>query len=448
MKKKEVIQLSDHFDDKRLLKYCLPSMAMVMLTSVYGVVDGLFVSNCVGKNAFAAINLVMPALMILGALGLMFGSGGTALVAKTLGEKRNDLANKYFSMMIETAMIIGAIAMTVGYIFMPQIVDALGASELIRGDAVIYGRVVILFTVAADLQFVFQSFINAAEKPRMGLFVTIAAGVTNMVLDGLFVAVFRWGVAGAALATGCSQIVGGILPLLYFARKNDSLLRFSFTAIQLDIVGKAAFNGMSELMANIASSLVSMVYNKQLMLYAQENGVAAYGVIMYVQFIFISILFGFTLGTAPIVSYHYGAGNKEELKNLLKRSMKLEYLGGIMMFVVAELLARPIASVFVGYDSALMEMTVRAFRMFLFAFILAGGNMFASSFFTSLNNGPISAGISFLRSLVFELASVMILPHIFGLDGIWCAVAVAEMASCIVSWSFLVMKRKKYGYLR
>ena len=375
-KEKDLIQLSDHFDYKRLLRYCFPSMTMVVFTSIYGVVDGLFVSNFVGKNAFAAINIVMPALMILGALGLMFGSGGTALVAKTLGEKKNDLANKYFSMMIEFAVLLGLTATLIGFVFMPNIVDALGASALIRDEAVLYGRVVILFTATADLQFVFQSFMTAAEKPRLGLRITVAAGLTNMILDAVFVGVLRWGVTGAALATGFSQIVGGVIPLIYFASENDSLLRFSFTKIEMDVVGKAAFNGMSELMANIATSLVSMVYNKQLMNYAQENGVAAYGVIMYVQFVFLGMLFGYTFGSSPIISYHYGAGNTKELNNLMKRSFILEYTGGVMMFIMAQLLARPIASLFVGYDAELLEMTVGAFRIFLFAFILAGGNLF------------------------------------------------------------------------
>ena len=371
-KEKDVIQLSDHFDYKRLLRYCFPSMTMVVFTSIYGVVDGLFVSNFVGKNAFAAINIVMPALMILGALGLMFGSGGTALVAKTLGEKKNDLANKYFSMMIEFAVLLGLTATLIGFVFIPNIVDALGASALIRDEAVLYGRVVILFTATADLQFVFQSFMTAAEKPRLGLRITVAAGLTNMILDAVFVGVLRWGVTGAALATGFSQIVGGVIPLIYFASENDSLLRFSFTKNEMDVVGKAEFNGMSELMANIATSLVSMVYNKQLMNYAQENGVAAYGVIMYVQFVFLGMLFGYTFGSSPIISYHYGAGNTKELNNLMKRSFILEYTGGVMMFVMAQLLARPIASLFVGYDAELLEMTVGAFRIFLFAFILAG----------------------------------------------------------------------------
>ncbi len=444
--KKDLIQLSDHFDYKRLLRYCFPAMTMMVFTSVYGVVDGLFVSNFVGKNSFAAINIVMPALMILGTLGLMFGSGGTALVAKTLGEKRNDLANRYFSMMIEVAVILGSISMVTGFILMPEIVDLLGASDLIRNEAVLYGRVIILFLIASDLQYLFQSFMTAAEKPKLGLRITIAAGVTNMVLDAIFVGVFGWGVIGAAVATGISQIVGGIIPLVYFMRENSSLLRFSLTKIEFPIVLKAAFNGVSELMANIASSLVSIVYNKQLMIYAQENGVAVYGVIMYVQFIFLAMLFGYTFGSSPIVSYHYGANNVKELNNLLKRSFVIEYAGGFLMFAVAQILARPIAALFVGYDAELLEMTVGAFRIFLFSFLLAGGNIFASSFFTALNNGPISAVISFMRTLVFEMLSVILLPMFFGVKGIWGAVAVAEIASFLLSWYFLIKENKKYHY--
>ncbi|MBO6129598.1 MAG: MATE family efflux transporter [Pseudobutyrivibrio sp.] len=445
---KDTIQLSDHFDYKRLLRYSFPTMLMMVFTSIYGVVDGLFVSNVVGKNAFAAINMIIPALMILGGFGTMFGTGGTALVAKTLGEKNDVLANRYFSMMIEVTIVIGAIFSVVGYIFMPSIVDILGVSEAIRDDAIVYGQVCILFMVPMELQYVFQSFMTAAEKPKLGLMITLIAGFSNMLLDALFIGGLKLGVAGAALATGFSQSIGGILPLLYFCKKNDSLLQFALTPIKFPAVWQAAFNGMSELMTNAASSIVSMVYNIQLMKYAGENGVAAYGVLMYVMFIFIAILFGYTMGTSPIISYHYGAGNKKELNNLLKRSMKLEYLGGILMFMISQLLARPISMIFVGYDAELLELTVSAFRIFLFVFILAGGNIFASAFFTALNNGPISAAISFLRSIVFELLAVLFLPLVLGLKGIWCAVAIAEFAACFVSWTLLLTRNRKYGYLK
>ncbi len=444
--KVEKIQLSDHFDNRRLLRYSLPTMAMMVFTSIYGVVDGLFVSNFVGKNAFAAINMVMPALMIMGGFGTMFGTGGTALVAKTLGEKKKELANRYFSMMIEIAILLGGSISLLGFLFMPEIVYVLGTSELLVEDAVLYGRTIVLFMVAFELQYIFQSFMTAAEKPKLGFIITVLAGVTNMLLDALFIAVFHWGVIGAAVATSISQLIGGLLPLLYFARPNDSLLRFSFTPLELQVIGKAAFNGMSELMTSTAASIVSMVYNRQLIHYAGEDGVAAYGVLMYVQFIFLAILFGYSLGTSPIVSYHYGAGNRKELQNLLKRSLGMEYLGGVLMFLLAQSLASPIASVFVGYDANLYALTVYAFRLFLFAFLLAGGNMFTSAFFTALNNGPISALISALRSLVFELLSVVLLPLVFGLNGIWCAVAVAELAATIVSWMFLLKENKNYHY--
>lgn len=443
---KDIIRLSDHFDYKRLLRYSLPSMCMMVLTSIYGVVDGLFVSNVVGKNAFAAINLVMPVLMILGGFGTMFGTGGTALVSMTLGQKREELANKYFSMVIEVAAIVGAVLSVIGFILMPKIVALLGASDLIMEDAINYGRTAIIFLVALILQYAFQSFMTAAGKPKLGLYVTVAAGLTNAVLDAVFIYIFRWGVIGAALATGIGQTVGGVIPLIYFIRKNTSNLRIKATMIKMDAVIKSAFNGLSELMTSIASSIVSMVYNLQLMKYAGENGVASYGVLMYVQFIFIGILFGYTLGTTPIVGYHYGAGNKKELNNLLKRSLKLEYIGGVVLFIIAQLLAKPISFVFVGYDAELWALTIHAFRIFLFAFLLAGGNIFISSFFTALNNGPVSALVSTLRSLVFELSSVIILPLILGLNGIWGAVAVAELAATVVAWSLLIGFNKRYGY--
>ncbi len=446
MSKKDKIQLADHFDNKRLLRYCMPTMAMMVFSSIYGVVDGLFVSNFVGKNAFAAINLVMPALMILGGLGTMFGTGGTALVAKTLGEKNNVLANRYFSMMVEIVIAIGAVISILGFIFMPEIVSLLGASDVLTEDAIIYGRTVIVFMIPFELQYSFQSFMTAAEKPKLGFIVTVAAGVTNMILDALFVGFFKWGVMGAAVATSMSAVIGGVVPFLYFVKPNDSLLRFALTPIKFAAIIQAAFNGMSELFTSVASSIVSIVYNLQLMKYAGEDGVATYGVIMYVQFIFIAILFGYSMGTSPIVSYHFGANNTKELNNLLKRSLKLEYIGGVVMFFVAQLLARPISSIFVGYDSNLLEMTIHAFRLFLFAFILAGGNIFASAFFTALNNGPVSAAISVLRSMIFELLSVIFLPLIFGINGIWCAVAVAEVAAFIVSWVFLIIQNKKYHY--
>ncbi|SDM53959.1 MATE family efflux transporter [Lachnospira pectinoschiza] len=443
---KNIIRLSDHFDYKRLLRYSLPSMCMMVLTSIYGVVDGLFVSNVVGKNAFAAINLVMPVLMILGGFGTMFGTGGTALVSMTLGQKKEELANKYFSMVIEVAALVGVTLSVIGFILMPRIVALLGASDLIMENAINYGRTAIIFLVALILQYAFQSFMTAAGKPKLGLYVTVAAGLTNAVLDAVFIYIFRWGVIGAALATGIGQTVGGVIPLIYFIRKNTSNLRIKATMIKMDAVIKSAFNGLSELMTSIASSIVSMVYNLQLMKYAGENGVASYGVLMYVQFIFIGILFGYTLGTTPIVGYHYGAGNKKELNNLLKRSLKLEYIGGVVLFIIAQLLAKPISFVFVGYDAELWALTIHAFRIFLFAFLLAGGNIFISSFFTALNNGPVSALVSTLRSLVFELSSVIILPLIFGLNGIWGAVAVAELAATVVAWSLLIGFNKRYGY--
>ncbi len=444
--KKNKIQLSDHFTYKKLLRFVFPSIIMMVFTSIYGVVDGFFVSNFAGKTSFAAINLIMPFVMVLGGIGFMIGTGGTALVSKILGEGDRKRANQTFSMMILLTLILGVILSVVGVIFLPPVARFLGATEEMMHDCVLYGRIVVGFTVTFMLQNVFQSFLIAAEKPKVGLAVTVAAGVTNMVLDALFIAVFHWGVAGAAIATGISQFVGGVIPLIYFLRPNSSLLHITGTSLHIRPILNACANGSSELMSNISSSVVSMIYNFQLMKYAGEDGVSAYGVLMYVQFIFIAIYVGYAIGCAPIVGYHYGAENHAELKNMLKKSIWLMGGAGVILTALAAVLAAPLAKLFVGYDEGLFELTRHAFRIFSFAFLLAGFNIFASSFFTALNNGGVSAAISFLRTLVFQTSSVLILPIFLDIDGIWLAVTVAEVFAFIISVIFLVVKRKKYHY--
>ncbi len=441
------IQLSDHFTYKMLLQFVLPSIIMMVFTSIYGVVDGLFVSNFVGKTPFAAVNLVMPFIMVFGGIGFMFGTGGSALVAKTMGEGDKPRANRYFTMMIIATLICGVVISTIGVIYMEPISVFLGADAEMLPDCVLYGRIVLAFNTAFMLQNVFQSFLIAAERPKLGLWVTVAAGVTNMILDALFMAVFHWGVAGAAIATGISQCVGGVLPLVYFLRPNGSLLRLTKTKLELRPILKASGNGASELVSNVTASVVGMLYNFQLLRMAGQNGVAAYGVLMYVEFIFAAVFIGYAIGCAPIVSYHFGAGNHGELKNLLGKSALLMSAGGLLMVGAAQALAVPMARLFVGYDDVLCQMTVHAFRISTLAFLLVGFNIFASSFFTALNDGMVSAIISFLRTFVFKLSAVLLLPMIWELDGIWWAEVVAEICAFGVGLSFLLGKRKKYHYM-
>ena len=441
------IRLSDHFTYGKLLCFTLPSMVMMVFTSIYGVVDGLFVSNFVGKTAFASVNLVMPFVMILGGMGFTIGTGGTALVSKILGEGDPENANRTFSMMVLFTLALGVVLSGIGIAFMGPVARFLGATDAMMADCVLYGRIVTGFTFAFMLQNVFQSFFIAAEKPKLGLKVTVAAGVTNMVLDALFIAVFKWGVAGAALATGLSQCVGGVLPLVYFLQPNTSLLRLSPTRLRIRPILAACGNGSSELMSNISSSLVSMLYNFQLMRLAGEDGVSTYGVLMYVQFIFISLFVGYSIGCAPVVGYHYGAQNHGELKNLLGKSALLMGGSGVVLTALAMALAQPMAHLFVGYDAGLFALTVHAFRLFAWSFLLAGFNIFTSGFFTALNNGAVSAAISFLRTLVFQSASVLILPVFFGVDGIWWAITVAEVFAFLISGMFLLLKRNKYHYM-
>ena len=438
---------SGHFGYRRLLRVTLPSIVMMIFTSIYCVTDGFFVSNFAGKAAFTAVNFIMPYLMILGCVGFLFGTGGSALVAKTMGEGDKHRANQYFTMMIAATLICGVIISTLGVIFMEPISVFLGADAEMLPDCVLYGRIVLAFNTAYMLQNVFQSFLIAAEKPKLGLAATVAAGVTNMVLDALFVAVFHWGIAGAAIATGLSQCVGGLFPLLYFLRPNTSKLRLVRTKLELQPILNACGNGSSELMSNISSSIVSMVYNFQLLKYLGEDGVSAYGVLMYVQFVFVAIYIGYSIGCAPIVGFHYGAQNHPELKNMLRMSVILMSASGVVLTVLARVLAAPLAKIFVGYDEGLFTLTCHAFRLFSFAFLFAGFNIFASSFFTALGNGLISAAISFLRTLVFQTSSVILLPLLLGVDGIWYAITAAEIFATLISIIFLLAKRRKYHYM-
>ncbi len=441
------IKLSDHFTYSKLLRFVFPSIIMMVFTSIYGVVDGLFVSNFAGKTAFASINLVMPFVMILGGIGFMIGTGGTALVSKVLGEGKKEKANEIFTMMIIFTLLLGALLSVIGVISMPWVAEFLGATEEMMADCVLYGRIVTGFTVAFMLQNVFQSFLIAAEKPKLGLLATVLAGITNMALDAIFIIVFKWGVAGAAIATGLSQCVGGIFPLIYFLRKNSSLLRLTKTKLEIKPILNACGNGSSELMSNISSSVVSMIYNFQLMKYVGEDGVSAYGVLMYVQFIFVAIYIGYAIGCAPITGYHFGARNHNELKNMLRKSSFLSAVSGVVLTILAIALSSPLAKLFVGYDKELYELTRHAFRLFAYSFLLAGFNIFTSSFFTALNNGAVSAAISFMRTLIFQTSSVLILPIFLGVDGIWWAITVAEIFAFILSLIFLFAKRKKYNYI-
>ena len=444
---KTKIQLSDHFTYGKLLRFTLPSIVMMVFTSIYSVVDGFFISNFAGKTAFAALNLIWPFLMILGGMGFMIGTGGTALVSRYLGAGQKERARRYFSMLVEFTVVLGLILTAIGLIFMEPIARFLGATEEMIPDCVLYGRIVIAFNVAFMFQNVFQSFLIAAEKPRLGLVATVSAGVTNMILDALLVGVFRWGLAGAALATGLSQTVGAVIPMVFFLnRENGSALHFSFTPMEAHPLLQACGNGASELMSNISGSIAAMVYNFQLLKFLGEDGVSAYGVIMYVGFIFVAIFVGYSIGSAPIISFHFGAENREELKNMFRKSYLLMAVWGIAMALAAYLLAGPLAKLFVGYDRQLCELTVHAMRLHCLAFLFTGANIFTSSLFTALNDGTVSAAVSFARSMVLQIATVLLLPGLMGPDGLWLAALATDTCALVIDICVLGGNRKKYGY--
>lgn len=443
------IQLSDHFNYEKLIKFTLPTIGMMIIASVYSVVDGFFVSNFAGKTPFAAINLIMPCLLIFSTVGMMLGTGGSAVVAKTMGKGEVDKANQYFSLFVYLTFLLGVVLSALGFIYIRPIAELLGAEGELLKNAVQYARIILLALPFNVLQYLFQSFFVTAEKPQIGLTTTLSSGVTNIVLDAVLVLLLpqNYKLAGAAVATAISQIVGGIIPLIYFGRRNSSILRIGKTRIDGKVILQACVNGSSEFMSNIAMNIVGMLYNIQLMDYAGENGVAAYGVMMYVSMIFSAAFLGYSIGVAPVIGYHDGAGNHSELKNLLKKSIIMIGTFAVCMVIAGEILAAPLARLFVGYDVELMNMTVFGFRIFAVSFLFMGYAIFGSSFFTALNDGVTSAIISFLRTLIFQVAAVILLPMVFGINGIWFSIIVAEFMAMVLSAFFIVLKKNKYHYM-
>ena len=440
------IQLSDHFNYKKILRFTLPSIIMMIFTSIYGVVDGFFVSNFVGKTPFAAVNFIMPVLMILGVFGFIFGAGGSALISKYLGEGNPKKANSVFSTLVYVTIISGIIVALAGIATISPLATLMGAKGQMHSDCVLYSKIILFALPFFMLQSAFQTLFVTAQKPVLGLYSTVIAGVTNMILDALFMAIFDWGIVGAALATAIAAGVGGLIPVIYFAKPNTSLLRLSKPDFDFKALLKICTNGSSEFMTGVSMSVVSIFYNLQLMKHAGENGIAAYGVLMYVSFVFISAFIGFSVGIAPVVSFHFGAKNHSELKSLLKKSMVITSVFAVSMFIISEILASPLSHSFVGYDPELTKLTLRGFLIFSFSFLFAGFAIFASAFFTALNDGLTSAIISFLRSFVFQIAAVIILPIFWGIDGIWVSIIFAEAMAVVISLIFLYFKRKKYNY--
>ena len=440
------IHLSEHFTYSKLLRFTFPTMVMLIFTSIYGVVDGVFVSNYAGKTAFAAVNLIMPALMIFAAVGFMLGTGGSAVVARTMGEGDLPRANRYFSLIIIAGVVSGAVLTVLAELVMEPLCALLGATGEMLPQAVRYGRILTLALVPFILQNMFQSFLVAAERPKLGLGLTVAAGLTNMAGDWLLVGVLPWGVAGAAIATVASSFVGGVVPLVYFLLPNKTPLRLTATQFEGRVLAQTCSNGSSEMMGNLSTSLVSILYNFQLMRLIGEDGVAAFGVIMYVNFIFIGVFMGYSIGAGPIVSFHYGAGNQGELRSLLRKSLLLMLAGCAGLTAAAVALAGPLSRIFVGYDPELLALTTRGFRLYALSFLAMGFNIFGSAFFTALGNGVISAAIAFLRTLLFQTAAIFVLPLFLGLDGIWLSEAAAEVLALFITAAFLVTQRKRYGY--
>ena len=440
------IRLSDHFSYGRLLRFTLPSIVMMIFTSIYSVVDGLFVSNLVGDMALSAVNIVFPVTMIVGAFGFMLGTGGSAIVSRTMGEGQPELADRYFTMIIAAVLLLGAVLSALGAVFAGPVARLAGASDALMDDCVAYGRIMLGGSAAFMLQTTFQSFFVVAERPRLGLLFTVASGLTNIVGDYVFIAVLRRGIAGAAAATVLGYLGGGVIPFFLFL-SGRLPLRLTAPRLYPKVLLEACGNGSSELMSNLSSSLVSILYNWQLMAMLGEQGVAAYSVMMYVDFICLAAFFGFAIGSAPIVSYNYGADNRAELRSIFRKSVTLTLGASAVIVGASELFSRPLAAAFVAYNPQLMELTAHGFRLFALCYLFCGINVFASSFFTALCNGAVSALLSFTRTLLFRGGMVLLLPRLLKTDGIWLAVAAAEGLGAVMSLAFLWGGRKKYHYL-
>jgi putative MATE family efflux protein len=441
-----MISLRDHFTYGKLIRFTFPSIIMMIFTSIYGIVDGYFISNYAGSVPFAAVNLIMPFIMIFAAFGTVFGSGGSALISMTMGMGKKKEANEIFSFVIYFVIFLGIITSIIGWFITEPVARLLGATEEMLPACVLYGQINMVGNTAYMLQYLFQSFMVTAERPKMGLYVTIAAGVTNMVLDWLFVGIFHWGVSGAAWATVVSQLVGGLIPLIYFFAPNHSPYRLGKTHFDVRWLTKAAGNGSSEFMSTVSTSVISILYNYQLLQYAGENGVAAYGVLMYANYIFVGVYFGYTMGAAPVISFHYGAQNQEELKGLFRKSLRMIAIAAIVLTGAAQLLSGTLVNIFVGYDASLYAMTLNAFRIYAVAFIFMGFNIFGSGFFTALNNGKVSAFLSFFRTLVLQVVCVLVLPRVFGIKGIWFSVVTAEAVSLLITITCFAKYRNRYHY--
>lgn len=441
--------MNRHFTLSALLKFTFPTICMMIFTSLYTVVDGFFVSNYVGKTALAAVNLAWPIIMILATVGLMTGTGGSALIAKTRGEGDDERANRYFSMLVFFTIAVSLVLGALGQAAIVPAMQAFGADGPLLDSAVSYGRWLLGMLPFFALQFAFEVLFSTAGKPHYGFFVVVAGGITNVVLDWLFICVLGWGIDGAAIATGLGQVVGGAIPLVYFARRhNSSFLRLRWTRPEWRPIGKACLNGCSELVSNIAMSLVTMLYNFQLMAYIGEDGVAAYSVIGYTAMIFGAVFMGYAVGSSPLMSYQFGAGNHGEMRSILLKSLGLIGASSVAMFLAAQWLAAPLSAIFVSYDPELLDFTVQAYKLYALAFLIMGLPIYLSALFTALNNGVVSAIIAFMRTLVFECGAVILLPLVWGINGIWLSVSVGELAAALLAVGFLVALRKRYGFAK
>ncbi len=430
---------------KNILKFAVPTIAMTVFMSFYTMVDGLFVSNLIGTDALSAINLTAPVIQLVTAVSTMLATGGSAVIMKKMGEQKSGEAKEDFTFLILINVFVGMVMCMAGYLSMDRIFAGMGLSAEVEKYCVEYLSRYLVFTIPILLMNNFTLYMIASGKATLSLICSVTGGLLNMALDYLFIAVFHMGISGAAIATGMGYSVTAVVGLFVFCRKK-SLLHFQKPVFRWKVLVNAAANGCSEMATALVTGIITMMFNWTMLRYVGENGVAAVTIIMYVLMFASSLYTGYSYGVAPMVSYYYGEGNHEKLKKLVGTSFRVIAFISIMTVAASFALTRPLVSVFARPDNPVYDLAVTGNRICTIALCFIGYNIFASGMFTALSNGVVSAVLAFSRSFVFMLAAMIVLPLLFGVNGIWLATPAAELMALALSAFMLRKYRKRYEY--
>ena len=444
MRKNALNPLSRAYTLSGLVRFALPSMVMMVFLSVYTIVDGIFISNFVGTLALGAVNIIFPLISLEMGLGIMLATGSNAIIARRLGEGDAALARQNFSLVVLVAVVCGLMVEGLALLFLPQIIDLLGASAAQYPYCRDYPRAMLLFAPALFLQVGFQSYFVTAGRPKLGLLVMVGAGLVNIGLDYLLIP--RLGVAGAGLATGLGYMVPAMAGLCFFARPRGGDLYLVRPSLERGLLWRACLNGSSEMVSNMANAVSTFLFNIMFMRCYGEDGVAAITMALYFQFVFAAVYFGYSGGVAPIISYKFGNGDTAGLRQVVRDSFRFILGISLLNFTVAILVSAPALLLFAGGNREVASIAQEGFPLFAVSFLFAGVGIFASNMFTALSDGVTSALISFMRTLLFLALAILLLPLVFKEAGLWAAISVAEGMGALVALVCLVLRRPQYQY--